>query len=97
MRQRWRPRLGFGVAFACIADKPRLALLEPQLDLACRAVAVLRETEVDDLTLLLLIVGAALLFAPQEHHEVRILFDGARLTEVGQPRLLRLAHLGLPR
>ena len=37
----------------------------------------------------------ALLLAPQEQDEVRVLLDRARLAQVRQPRLLRLAHLRL--
>src|SRR4051812_48078569 len=80
-----------------IADEACLSLLEPELDLAGRTVAVLGELQVDDLALLLLVVLTAFLVAPQEHDEVGVLLDRARLPEVRQPGLLRLAHLGLAR
>ena len=51
-------------AFAGIRDEPGLALLEPELDLAGRAVSVLRELQVDDLPLGVLVFGAAALLVP---------------------------------
>ena len=51
---------GLGVALAGVGDEPRLPLLEPELDLAGRAVAVLGELEVDDLAVrVLLLAGRA--------------------------------------
>jgi hypothetical protein len=42
---------------------------------------VLGERRLIDLALLVLIVGAAFLVAPQEHHEVGVLLDGAGLAQ----------------
>jgi hypothetical protein len=58
-------------------------------------VAVLGELEVDDLAVLLLVVLTTFLVAPQEHHEVGVLLDRARLAKVRQAWLLGLAHLRL--
>src|SRR4051812_6861810 len=84
-----------GETLAGIVHETRLRLLEPHVDLAGRPVAMLRELELDDLAVGRLVVSAALLLAPQEHHEVRILLDRAGFSQVREPRLLRLPHLGL--
>ncbi len=83
-------------SLAGVGDEPGLALLEPELDLAGRAVAVLGQLEVDDLAVGVLILRpGTLLVTPQEEDEVGVLLDRPGLAEVGQARLLRLAHLGL--
>src|SRR5690349_16396913 len=89
--------LDLGVALARIALEPGLALAEPELDVAGGAVAVLGELEVDDLAVEVarLLARPLLLLAVEEEHEVRVLLDGARLAQVRQSRLLRLAHLRL--
>jgi hypothetical protein len=65
-------------------------------DAARRAVAVLGQLGVDDLALALGSVRGPLLLAVEEHHEVGVLLDRARLAEVRQARLVLVAHLRLP-
>src|SRR6478672_8619964 len=89
------PLAGLRVTLPGVRDEPRLALLEPELDLSRGAVAVLRQLQVHDLAVRVLIVGAALLLAPQEEDEVGVLLDRARFAQVRQPRFLRLPHLRL--
>src|SRR4029078_5070664 len=72
---RRRSREVSGAARPRVRHEPRRALLEPELDLSGRAVSVLREFEVHDLAVGLLIVGAPLLVAPEEADQIRGLFD----------------------
>src|SRR5450755_657999 len=78
------------VALAGVAHEACLGLLEPELDLARGPVAVLGQLEVDHLAIGFLLLAGSFLLAPQEHHEVGVLLDRARLTQVRQTWLARL-------
>src|ERR1035437_6103090 len=68
---------GLGVACGGVAGEARLALAEPELDLAGGAVAVLGQAQVDDLAVRALVFAGLLLLAPEEEDQVRVLLDGA--------------------
>src|SRR3954470_11579394 len=83
------------LTFVRVRNEPRLLLPEVELRLAGWAVSMLGQAKVDEFAFRIL-VFAALLLTPQEHHEVRVLLEGARFSEIRQPRLALLAHLRLP-
>src|SRR6185369_7548320 len=83
------------VPLTCVALEARLALAEPELDVAGGTVAMFGELDVDHLAIHVDVLARLLLLPPQEHDEVGVLLDCAGLAQVRQAGLLRLAHLRL--
>ena len=83
-------------ALAHQVDESCLVFHEVELPRSRRPVAMLRDAEVDRLSGRFRLVDPIGL-APKEDHDVRILLDRARLPQVGESRLLRVAHLCLTR
>src|SRR6185503_3473365 len=80
-RARQAVSLGLLASLAEIAEPGELRL-EVQVEVAGRAVAVLRELEPDDA-----LVAVLPVLLPQEHDEVGVGLKGARLAEVAEHRL----------
>ena len=58
---------------------------------------MLRQLEIDHLSVRIGVFAAALFFAPQEDHQVAVLLQRSALPQIGQTRFLRFAHLRLAR
>ena len=81
-----------GRSAAAQVGELRVPLEERQLDRAGRPVAVLGEDQLGD-ALRVRLLAVVVLVAVDEHHEVGVLLDRARLAEVGEHRPLVVALL----